>query len=148
MYETILVPTDGSEGTNEAVRNALDIASAYDATVHALSVVDISYPYSGFSGTINRDRAIDELESRGRRAVDEIVEQAEEAGVDAVPVVRKSKTVREAILEYADETDADVIVMGTHGRTGLGRYMLGSVTEFVVRSANVPVLTVRMLPSE
>ena len=148
MYETILVPTDGSEGTNEAVRNALDIAAAYDATVHALSVVDISYPYSGFSGTINRDRAIDELESRGRRAVDEIVEQAEEAGVDAVPVVRKSKTVREAILEYADETDADVIVMGTHGRTGLGRYMLGSVTEFVVRSANVPVLTVRMLPSE
>jgi nucleotide-binding universal stress UspA family protein len=63
--------------------------------------------------------------------------------VDIETVLRQGAP-HTTILEYADEADVDLIVMGTHGRSGIHRYLLGSVTERVVRTADAPVLTVRM----
>ena len=143
MYETILVPTDGSAGARAALAEAIDLAGAFDATIHSLYVVDTTA-----TGTdVGYADVTDSLERIGEQATEEAVERATEAGVDAVGDVR-SGTPHRAILEYADEHGIDLVVMGTHGRTGLERYLLGSVTEKVVRLADVPVLTVHANPNE
>ncbi|MFB6151074.1 MAG: universal stress protein [Haloarculaceae archaeon] len=138
MYGTILVPTDGSDGSMVALDEAVDLAAAFDATVHSLYVVDttVTQPNTGYIDVA------ESFERIGRETTEAAVERAEEGGVEAVAAVRTG-TPHRAILSYADETDADLVVMGTHGRTGLERYLLGSVTEKVVRTADVPVLTVR-----
>jgi nucleotide-binding universal stress UspA family protein len=76
-----------------------------------------------------------------------VIQQAEAAGVNTIEGVVAQGAPHQAILDYVDEHDIDLVVMGTHGRTGLDRYLLGSVTEKVVRLSDAPVLTVRM-PAE
>lgn len=137
MYDRILHPTDGSDASNRAVDHALELAGTYDATLHVLSVVDTDAfaALDGIDlGTIRDQRA---------EAAETIADRAEEAGVDVVTAVRDG-TADDEILAYAEEADIDMIVMGTHGRSGVGRVLLGSVTEAVVRRATVPVVTVRM----
>ena len=133
VYETILVPTDGSDGTQRSIEHAIDLAETYEATVHVLYVVDTSYPYGDFDVSFDWNAVVEEL-----------IETVRAAGVEAVEAVRESENVPRSILDYADEQDIDLIVMGTHGRTGLNRVILGSVTERVVRTSEVPVLTVHM----
>ncbi|MFB6096034.1 MAG: universal stress protein [Haloferacaceae archaeon] len=140
MYDEILVPTDGSPAADRAVEHAIDLATQYGARVHALYVVDANAYSTLEAGT---DVVINALEEEGEAAVAEVAERAEEAGVEAVTEV-ETGTVHRTILDYADEHDVDLIVMGTHGRRGLDRYLLGSVTEKVVRTADMPVLTIRM----
>ncbi|MFB6195603.1 MAG: universal stress protein [Haloplanus sp.] len=137
MYDDILVPTDGSEGTADAIDHAIDIATTYDAALHALYVVDTAAP-----GEATTAAVLDALEEAGRDALDELVERAEAAGVETIEGTVGRGTPHRAILEYVDRNDIDLVVMGTHGRTGLDRYLIGSVTERVVRLADVPVLTV------
>jgi len=139
MYDTILVPTDGSDGANAALAEAVGLASAFDATVHSLYIVDTTTPQSD-AGYVD---LVESFERIGEETTEAAVERAASAGVEGVGAVRTGRPHR-AILEYADEVGADLLVMGTHGRTGLERYLLGSVTEKVVRTADVPVLTVRM----
>jgi len=139
MYETILVPTDGSAGAEAALGEAVSLAGTFDATVHSLYVADTSaaQPETGYVDIV------ESFERIGEETTAEAVEDAERAGVEAVGAVRVGLPHR-TILDYAEEVDADLIVMGTHGRTGLERYLLGSVTEKVVRTADAPVLTVRL----
>lgn len=140
MYGEILVPTDGSEAGGLAIDHAVDIASQYDARIHALYVVDTS-AYAALEGA--GTAVVDTLRDQGEAAVARVVEAAEDADLESVSVVREGSP-HENILAYARESGADLIVMGTHGRRGIDRYLLGSVTERVVRSSPVPVLTVRM----
>lgn len=141
VYETIVLPTDGSESADLAVDHAVDIAARTGATVHALSVVDATR-LGLFTPT---DVEVSELRSSLRRtavvATEAVVERCRDASVDAVTAVRVG-VPHEVIVTYADEVEADVVVMGTHGRTGVPRAVLGSVTERVVRTSDVPVLTV------
>lgn len=139
MYEEILVPTDGSSGSAHIALQALDLAERYGASVHALNVVDSSLT----SLLEDESTAAGELDERGERAV-RIVEQMGEAhGVDVVTAVRSGDPA-ETILDYADEFSVDLIVAGTHGRSGLSRRLLGSVAERLVRHATCPVMTVRL----
>jgi nucleotide-binding universal stress UspA family protein len=144
MYERILVPTDGSPAAEAAVEQAVSLAEQYDATVHALYVVDTS-AYSTLEA--GAEVIINALEEEGQAAVAEIADAGEAAGVDVETTVTAGTAYR-SILEYVDEHDVDLVVMGTHGRRGLDRYLLGSVTERVVRTADVPVLTVRQRDDE
>ena len=143
MYQRILVPTDGSEATERAVENAVDLAKQYGATIHALYVVD-----SGTYGSLEAgaDIVVESLEAEGQEAVEGVVQAAERAGVDVTTSVQ-SGTAHQTIIDYAEEEGCDLVVMGTHGRSGLDRYLLGSVTEKVVRRSDVPVLTVRTATS-
>lgn len=142
MYERILVPTDGSAAVEGAVEQALDLAETFDATLHALAVVEPVYTVNEGFGSM-----YDTLESDAKASVEAIAERGESAGVTVETAVRSGMIHRE-ILEYAEDADIDLIVMGTHGRTGLERYLLGSVTARVVRLADVPVLTVGAPKSE
>lgn len=143
MYDRILIPTDGSPAAEAAIEHAVDIAGQYDATLHALFVVD-GAAYSTLEA--GAEIVVEALESEGEKAVERVAEIAEDAGVDCETSVVSGTTYR-TIREYIGDNDIDLVVMGTHGRKGIDRYLLGSVTERVVRTSDVPVLTVRQ-PSE
>jgi len=134
--DAILVPTDGSAGAAAAAAHAVDLAVATGATLHVVHVVDVGVlPIDG-SGAV-----LDELQRVGRQALDSVVERAEEAGVSTIRASVLSGTPYRAISDYADAEAIDLVAMGTHGRTGFDRYLLGSVTERVVRLCDRPVLT-------
>lgn len=136
MYERILVPTDGSAGTTHVALQAIDLAEQYDATLYSLYVVD-----SGTRALLSgRD---EELRDRGRRAVDRVAKLADSHGVDTVTELREGDPAG-TILDYAEEIDADLVVAGTHGRSGVERRVIGSVAERLVRHATCPVMTVRL----
>lgn len=141
-YGRVLAPTDGSACAAVAVGFGADLAAATDARFDVLSVVDAAH--LGLDARV--DLQIDQLESNAERFVGDAVDRATEAGVAeeaiASEVVTGTAAHRE-INRYVDEHDVDLIVVGTHGRTGVDRYLLGSVTEKLLRTASVPVLTVR-----
>lgn len=140
MYQRVLVPTDGSEGAESAVDHAIDIAKTYGAELHVLYAVDTA----SLSVEVNTATVIENLEAEGAEITGEVAERAEAAGVERVQTEVIHGIPHETILDYAEDSAADLVVMGTHGRTGLDRYLLGSVTEKVVRKSDVPVLTVRL----
>lgn len=145
MYDQILFPTDGSEIAERAVEQAIDVAKKYDALLHILYVVDETAPILNVRGS---DESLDRLESEGAEIVREAVERAERASVtDVTDSVRRGEPAQ-AILEYIDANGIDLVVMGTHGRSGFDRHLLGSVTEKVVRHSNASVLTVRKTEGE
>lgn len=137
MYDDILVPTDGSEGVQQAIEQAIGLASVTDATIHALYVVDTAdrVPIT------EADRLTIEtaLEEAGERAVADVADRAGERGVNTETAVRHG-VPHEEIVSYAEENGVDLIVMGTHGRSGMDRILLGSVTDNVIRRAEIPVL--------
>lgn len=138
MYSNILVPTDGSEPSRKAATRAIDLADRYDATLHALYVVEAT----ALTPDLNTAALYEELESIGRRAIDEVLEEAERVGVEPVREEIASGQASSAIVTYVEDHDVDLVVLGTHGRSGLERYLIGSVAEKVIRRSPVPVLTV------
>ncbi|MFB6093978.1 MAG: universal stress protein [Halanaeroarchaeum sp.] len=140
MYDRLLVPTDGSPESLAAADEAFAFAGAVGASVEAVFVVD-TRDYS----TLPEGKWVsiaDELEAEGERALEEVEARAEDAGVPVSTAVTRG-VPHEAILERAETVGADLIVMATHGRTGIDRFLLGSVTEKVIRSTDRPVLVVR-----
>ncbi len=138
MFDTVVIATDGSESVERAVGVALDFAARFEATVHALYVVDSSEVDSSPDG-LKRDLH-DALEAQGETALAAIARGDSEVVTD----VREGRPVPE-ISAYARDHDADVVATGTRGRHGENRLLLGSVAEGVVRTCPVPVLTVRQL---
>jgi nucleotide-binding universal stress UspA family protein len=140
MYDTILVPTDGSDGARRAVEHAALVA-AVDATLHVVTVVDIDAAAGPFSAGGIDDDYVERLRTAGRETA------AETAALVEADVAVESDVLTgnpaDAILDYLDDHDVDMVCMGTHGRRGLQRYLTGSVAERVLRHAPVPVLTVR-----
>jgi len=141
MYDRILVPTDGSACAEHAVEHAIDLAEQYDAELHVLSVVD-SRDVSHSAPAISPQQIEQTLRDRAESVVEDAADRAGAAGIETVTAVEPG-IPDDVIVDYAADNDCDLIVMGTHGRTGLERYLLGSVTERTVRRSAVPVLTVR-----
>lgn len=137
-----LVPTDFSEASKSALVHAINLVKGFDGELHLLNVVE--NPTSTLS--LLPFDYINEMEEHG---MDEMNAMLKSLDVDLPPttkIVRSgipSKTAAETILEYAMDLEVDVIVLGTHGRRGARRLLMGSVTEEVVRRAMCPVLTVR-----
>jgi nucleotide-binding universal stress UspA family protein len=140
MYDAILLPTDGSEGTDAAAKHAGDLAEQYDATVHVLSVTDTRNRFESPSSGIAPE-VWDEAEAERAEAAVEEAATALPASV-ALERVTRSGVPGTELLAYVEEADIDLIVMATHGRTGLDHYLIGSLTERTVRKSPVPVLTV------
>ncbi len=147
MYENILVPTDGSKTSEVAVDNAIDIAEKYGATVHSLYVVDVDATSYGL-GTEQVDRIrqghldeMPEVKEDAEDATDYIASAAEEREINHKEQIRVGEPAR-AIRQFVEENDIDLVVMGSHGRSGLSRVILGSVAEKVLRRTHLPVLIV------
>jgi len=143
MYEHILLPFDDSDGAAEVLHHAAEIANWADATVRLLYVADTNRD----SVTVVEGQTVDVLEREGRDIVEEAEKTLETLGVSCRTDVVQGNPAP-TIAEYAEEYDQDLIVMPTHGREGLSRYVVGSVAEKVVRLSSVPVLSVRMQADE
>lgn len=147
MYDAILVPTDGSDVAETAVEHALDLADRYGAELHTLYIVDTdSMTMSLGTEQVDRIRAgqfgeMDELESQARDATGRVARRAEERGLSVTEHIGAGQPHVE-IVDYADEHGVDLVVMGSHGRGGVRRALLGSVAERVLRTTHRPVLVV------
>jgi len=135
MYEIILIPTDGSDSANRAVEHAVDLASTFDADLHAIYVVD-SRRY-GSRVVSDADVILEELADRGRRILEELRDRAD----SEVTIELRRGRPNEEIVAYAGEVDADLIVLGNRGLDASAGAPLGSVAERVVRTAGRPVIT-------
>ncbi|MFY9605794.1 MAG: universal stress protein [Thermoplasmata archaeon] len=135
----ILIATDGSEYTKEAVSTGLHLAKILGADVTALYVIDqtsfVSFPIDSSIVSV-----YSLLENEGKRAVDEVRKEGEGQGVKVTPVVVEGSPTRK-IVEMA--VDFDLVVIGTLGRSALSKLFMGSVAERVTRYAPCPVLVVR-----
>ena len=137
MYDQILFPTDGSEPAESALEYALEVATEHDATLNILNVADTTRD----SLTQIQGEVVDSLEKEGERIVEEAAERARERDI-SVTTATVQGVPSSSIGEYSDRIGVDLIVMATHGRKGLKRALIGSVTERVVRTAEVPVITI------
>lgn len=136
MYREILVPTGSDPSRKRVIENAVDLADTYGARIHVLHVADL----------VDRGHLSDEdeldPEDEARGEIEAVEEAAEAAGVETRSEVREG-TPYEEILDYVDAEGIDIVVMGTHGKSGLSRMLLGSTAEEVLRRSPVPVLTVK-----
>ena len=139
MYDTILVPTDGSEVSEHAAREAFELAAAVGARVQILFVVDESAS-SFLLTTDTMSQVLGELQDEGERATEAAVALAPD-DVDVETAIVRGMSIYSAIVEYAEDNDVDLVVMGTHGRHGVEN-LLGSTTQRVLTNTEIPVLVV------
>jgi nucleotide-binding universal stress UspA family protein len=139
MYGTVLVGTDGSAPANRAIVEALEEAERSDATLHAIFVVDRAlYDEPALSSA---ELATDEIEDWGQQQLQEVADRGENLGVEVVTRCCHG-TPHAEIVEYADEIDADLLVLGYQGQSHTKSDHIGNVTERVVRNAGRRVLVV------
>lgn len=144
--KTILVATDFSAPADTALRYGKDLARTHGASLHLLNVADdLGARMAAAPMAIVPDlgHLQSDLEEDARRAVAALLTDEDRRVLRAQPMVLTASRPTDAILSYARDVNADLIVMGTHGRTGVAHLFMGSVAEHVVRAAPCPVLTVR-----
>jgi len=138
-FDDILVPTDGSKSSTDGAKQAIKVAKRNDATLHVLYAMDMGdADYVSVPSDIEETRS--RLEKKGHNYVTEVENMATDAGVSCVTSV-VSDTPVEAILDYVDENDIDLVVMGKRGRSDPDKPLLGSITSRVVGSLDIPVFT-------
>ena len=141
MYENILLPYDGSKESKKGAEHGIGLAAALGATVHALYVVDQRVVKASSDDLVDDVRA--DLERQGEAAVEAVADRASEAGIECETAVRHGTPDKE-IVAYAEEADADVIVIGPHGKTPRRKIEgLGSVSDRVVADAPTSVFLVK-----
>ncbi|MFB6127740.1 MAG: universal stress protein [Halolamina sp.] len=138
-YTDILLPTRGGDGSELAVDHAVSIAAQFDATLHVIYVVDVR-SQAAKRDTYELGELLDELRTI---VTDAVTDRAGEAGIDTRVAIQQG-TPHSAIQRYAADRGVDLIIMGTHGRGRVEQFLLGSITERTIRTADVPVITVRL----
>lgn len=149
MYDRILLSTDGSIASERAEAHALDLAAAHDAVLHVLYVVDedVVTAYSGDEYVDEAESPEHGLEERGAETLSDLRRRAAELDVEMEGVLRHGRPA-ETIVSYADEYDADMLVLGTKRRPDEYRSLLGSVTDRVLRLTTRPASVVKTEVSE
>lgn len=139
MYDTILVPTDGSEVSERAAREAFELARAVGATVHVLFVVDESAS-SFLLTTDTMSQVLTALQDAGDQATADVAALAGD-DVEVETAVVRGMSIHGAIVDYVEDNNVDLVVMGTRGRHGV-EHLLGSTTQRLLTTVDVPVLVV------
>ncbi|WP_231862975.1 universal stress protein [Methanobacterium formicicum] len=131
MFNTIMVPTDGSEYSQKAEDTALALAKKLDSTVVAVHIIDekLIYPY-------------EVLEEEGKSILHKVQEKGEEIGVKVDEILIVGSPTND-MAKITEKAGADLVVMSTHGKTGLERLIMGSVAESALKKIPVPVLLVK-----
>ena len=143
MYKRVLIPTDGSDITAKAVQSAVGLARLCGAELYVLAVKE-PFPYSAISEMqpVPPQEFFDAQERSAARHVRAVIEACEAAGVSCHAETIEGVQPWEAIIEYAEKKDCNLIVMGSHGRSGLASLFLGSETDDVLKHTKLPVLVV------
>ncbi len=144
MFKHILVPIDGSDISMLAVSKATALAKTFGSAVTVLYVVD-PYPFTGVGADFayGQSQYLSAATAEANTALDAARAAITAAGVEVTTVVGEGHTVHDGIVSAVLSTGADLIVMGSHGRRGLEKLVLGSVTQRVLGAVHVPVLVVR-----
>ena len=140
MYKNILIPTDGSSTAEIAAQQGIGLAKAIGAKVYGLYVIDTS-TFIGVPTEAIWENMKDLLEEEGKNTLSRLEKMAEEDGVEHEMILSEGSPYKN-IIRTAEEKEVDLIVMGTAGRVGLDRFLLGSVAEKVVRTAPCSVTVV------
>ena len=145
MYKRILVPIDGSDTARRGLKEAIALATQLRATLRLLHVTSYFPVMLEMSSTLNFDQYREGLHQYGREQLDNAKTLAQGLGLEVETQLRdlKGGRVADAIVDEATSAGCDLIVIGTHGRRGLNRALLGSDAESVLRASPVPVLLVR-----
>ena len=152
MFDNILIPTDGSQGVERAIEYAAAIADEFSSTIHILFVVESNNVLIGYdqdmASQAQVQSAVENMYQFGEDAVAKIARQLSGHRIKDITTKVLDGNPVDVILEYTKEKKICLIAMGTHGRRGLNRLLLGSVADEVVHRATVPVMTVRMSDKE
>lgn len=145
MFNKILVPLDGSELAERVFPYVEDIAKTRSSRVEVIFVVEhYEMPFHG--GVVFDEENLKEIEESARKGAEHYVETVQKRlhskGVDIETVVLKGK-IADTLVDYASNNGVDLIIMATHGRSGLARWVVGSVADKVLHYSAVPVLLIR-----
>jgi nucleotide-binding universal stress UspA family protein len=146
MFKNILVPTDGSERSQGAVRKAVELAKIHEARitgVHVIPDYHLLIAYEGAFDPVTEERIEEEAKTRAETYLAFVRKVADDAGVSCETVCETSDHPHDAILKTATAQKCDLIVMTSHGRKGLAAMLLGSETRKVLTHVKIPVLVVR-----
>ena len=152
MYKEILVPLDGSDISASSLPTARQLAEDLGARIHLLQVSSQTEEFSvmrgaelGAMGSDYSQQVLDEVLSAQRdrieRYLNEVGDELASAGLNVVKAVEDGQAA-DKIVDYAEAADIDLIIMSTHGRGGVRRFLVGSVTDKVIRSTHLPVLVI------
>lgn len=152
LFERILAPVDGSEAGRPAFEVADQLAVQLGAELQILHVVPplpapVVGPYGGHMPAFNWEDTLRAMEKQGEAIVEHALKLAKAPRVKTALLKAQTRREADVIVDFARDSRADLIVMGTHGRTGLERLLLGSVAEGVAHHASVPLLLVRPVPA-
>lgn len=136
-WKNILLATDGSKHSEIAANKAIDFAKSYGGNLKVISVVDVPSEFYGEAPGV-----VEDLIKKAKTYAENVKKQAEAAGIKTETFIREGEAYQ-AITDIAKEQDINTIVMGSHGRTGLKRLLMGSVTEKVIGYSPCPVLVVK-----
>ncbi len=144
MFKHILAPVDGSATSLAAVDKAAELAKVFGAVVTAVYVID-PYPFTGVGSEFayGQDQYLNAARAEARAAMEGAAKRLQDAGVQAETRVIESHAVWRGVIEAIEACGADLVVMGSHGRRGLERLVLGSVTQSVLSHTKVSTLVVR-----
>ncbi|MEN9538581.1 MAG: hypothetical protein RLZZ126_816 [Pseudomonadota bacterium] len=147
MYSKILVPTDGTALSDKAVKSAIGLAKACGAELVAVRVVPRNPVTLWDAGAVMAPGDLDRIEAQwqaeAQTTVDAVKKTAEKQGIGCKAVTVRNNLVSEGILATAKKSRCDLVVMASHGRKGLKRFILGSETQGVLAHADLPVLVIR-----
>lgn len=146
MYKLILVPLDGSATAERGLQEAISLAIPLDAGLRLLHVIDAYPMYAEHASAAAFLQSMDVLRQQGLALLSKAAEQCKRQGVQVSSQLREGIGERAAnvIVDEATKEQCDLIVLGTHGRRGMGRLLMGSDAELVLRGSSVPVLMVRV----
>lgn len=144
MFKHILVPVDGSATAQIAVQKSIGLAQAFGSCVTAIFVID-PYPFSGIGTDFayGQSEYLSAATAEANAAIKATKTVFEKAGVPVDTLVVESHAAWRGVVDAAESMQADLIVMGSHGRSGLEKLVLGSVTQAVLSHTKLPVLVVR-----
>lgn len=142
MFKKILVPLDGSELAETALSHAKELARCTGAELELLRVAQLYLPNYYFEAPIDADELIQRDRAQAKDYIEALATSIRGEGYTVSTFVGHG-AVADVIVDYAESTSADIIVMSTHGRTGVQRWLLGSVADRVLHGAKMPILLVR-----
>jgi len=145
MFQHILLPIDGSASASAAVEKTIAIAQAFGSAVTPIYVLD-PYPFTGVGADFGygQDQYLNAARADAAAAITAAQAQFDAAGIAVQPRIVEAHAVWRGVLDTAQEVNADLIVMGSHGRRGLEKLVLGSVAQSVLAHAKISTLVVRV----
>jgi nucleotide-binding universal stress UspA family protein len=141
-FNHVLIPLDGSHLAEHIIEHARVLGSFTHAHYTVLQVIEPIMTYSSLAGGVYDERILQQMQTTGQTYLDGVAERLRASGSEVATEVVLG-TPASAIIEYAEQHGVDLIAMGTHGRSGVSRLLLGSVADKVVRAACMPVLLLR-----